>query len=119
MKLESLTPQAIYSAMGNNPKAKTLALLVQTAFVEELDWNLKLDHREGFIYGELIQENGKPHGHIIVFVSEKTLYLIDDVVMFQQATIPEIMNAWPDGFRHDVQPTSMWAAKFVHEFHIA
>lgn len=118
MKLESvLTPQDIYACMGNNPKAKALALLVQTAFVDELDWNLKLDHREGFIYGELFQENGKPHGHIIVFVSAKTLYLIDDAVMFQQATIPEIMNAWQDGFRHDASPTIEWATKFVREFH--
>jgi hypothetical protein len=120
MKLESILsqPQLIIAhGMGNNPKAKSLALLVQAAFIEELDWNMELNHKDGFIYGEFKQENGKPHGDILVFIDDRTIYDIDDTVMFKHHTIPEIMAAHPAGFFHNLEGTPEWARKFVREFH--
>lgn len=98
-------------------EAKQLALIVQAAFVEELDWDLELNYRDGFVYGEFKQENGLPHGDVLVFVNKHTIYDINDPILLKDHSIVEIMLLHPSGFFHNLPGTREWARRFVHQFH--
>lgn len=100
---------------------KKLALLLQTAFIEDLDWDLELNRKDGFFYGELIMCNGQPQGEIFIFVGKETVFVLHEPDALKTKTIPEILESAHEtniGTNVFMDPTREGASKFVRDYYL-
>lgn len=96
-------------------ETRLLALAVQRAFLEELDFNLELTYRDGLILGELVMSNGQKFNDAYIFAGSSTIYIVDDTTMLKHHTLPEIMQANPSNYVGNVKLDPEWLAKFVRD----
>lgn len=98
MKLESVLLSETTLPSASIPEAKKLALLVQAAFIDERDWCLTLEHKDGFICGFLKQSEAGKVTDVLVFADAHSLYLVDDPSMLEYpgSSIPALMSAHPN-----------------------
>lgn len=111
MKLTSLLNEESKSG------AKKLALLVQQAFQDVLEWNLKLGvTNDGYVYGTLLMSTGQPFGDGLVFLGPNSLYVVDGIAL-SKVTNFMTMDIGQRGFLHEnLHVTREWAEEFVRQF---
>lgn len=95
---------------------KRLALLVQAAFIEDLDWNLELDHKDGFIVGELKMSTGQVHGEEFIFIDKDTVLVVEPD-MLKNNTVSSVVRSGNGTMYVHVTPTREAASRFVKDYY--
>lgn len=98
---------------------RKLALLVQTAFIEDLDWDMELSHKNGFVIGELKMSTGQAHGDVFVFIASRTVLVIHEPGLLDKHTVADVIDRYQSAITYVmVNPTREGASKFVSDYYI-